>query len=399
VEPVDLAEAAERCGITTDELTGLVDLGIISPDADGRFAAGALRRAGLARSLAGAGIQLDGLGAAIRDGRVSLAFLDAPTYDRFSVATGATFAEVAERIGVPVEQLLFIREAAGSLAPQPGDRIRDEELAHADIIELAAAGGFPASAVQQMISTQGEALRRVAETESALWQAEVIEPGIRAGQRADEVLGSEFSDRMSALTERGVMAMYHLQQTRAWTGNVIEGLEVQLAAAGLHSRLTHPPAMCFLDLTGYTRLTQERGDGAAAALAGQLGRIVQRLAVQHGGRPVKWLGDGVMVHFPNPGDGVVGALEMVRAVAGAGLPPAHVGLHAGPVIFQEGDYYGSTVNLASRIADRAEPGQVLVSQAVIDASADPAMVFVEIGEVELKGVGGAMRLFEAVQPL
>ena len=53
-----------------------------------------------------------------------------------------------------------------------------------------------------------------------------------------------------------------------------------------------------------------------------------------------------------------------RLLAEAGLPPAHVGIHAGPVIFQEGDYYGSTVNLASRIADRAGPGQVFVSGSV-----------------------------------
>ncbi len=87
---------------------------------------------------------------------------------------------------------------------------------------------------------------------------------------------------------------------------------------------------------------------------------------------MKWLGDGVMLHFPDPGLGVVAALEMVAGVAEAGLPPAHVGLHAGPVIFQEGDYYGQTVNVASRIADYARPGEVVVSQEVVDAVGDGA---------------------------
>ena len=59
--------------------------------------------------------------------------------------------------------------------------------------------------------------------------------------------------------------------------------------------------MCFVDITGYTRLTQERGDAAAVELAEQVGRIVQRASVKHGGRAVKWLGDGVMLHFPDPG--------------------------------------------------------------------------------------------------
>ena len=102
-----------------------------------------------------------------------------------------------------------------------------------------------------------------------------------------------------------------------------------------------------------------------------------------------------MFFFPDPGPGVVAALEMVEGVAAAGLPPAHVGLHVGPVIFQEGDYYGPTVNVAARIAEYARPGEVLVSQEVVDACAGAAVIFREIGPVELKGVGGAMRLHAA----
>jgi adenylate cyclase len=200
---------------------------------------------------------------------------------------------------------------------------------------------------------------------------------------------------MSVLTERAMVGMYHLQQAQAWGSNIIEGLELMLAAAGLHSRLDHPPAMCFLDITGYTKLTQERGDAAAADLAERLGGLVKRTSVKYGGRPVKWLGDGVMLHFPNPGPGVVAALEMVVGVAEAGLPPAHVGLRAGPVIFQEGDYYGQTVNVASRIAEYARPGEVLVSQEVVDAAGAVRVDFREIGPIELKGVSSAMRLHAA----
>jgi adenylate cyclase len=156
--------------------------------------------------------------------------------------------------------------------------------------------------------------------------------------------------------------------------------------------------MCFLDITGYTRLTQEQGDEAAAELAGQLSKLVQRSSVQHTGRPVKWLGDGVMFYFTDPGPGVVAALEMVEGVADAGLPPAHVGLHAGPVIFQQGDYFGQTVNLASRIADYARPGEVLVTEEVVAATAGSGVDgvhFADIGPVELKGVSEAVNLHSA----
>jgi adenylate cyclase len=309
-----------------------------------------------------------------------------------------TFAQLAERSGVPVDLLMSIREAAGSPTPVPDDRVRDAELPCAELIEAAFKAGFRPTAIQQLIRAQGDSLRRVAETESAVWQSEVIAPATAAGKRPDEILGVDFGDRMSVLTEQAVIAMYHLQQTRAWTVHIIDGLEMQLAAAGLHTRMDQPPAMCFLDIAGYTRLTQERGDAAAALLAEQLGRLVQRTSVRYGGRPVKWLGDGVMFFFPNPGPGVQAALEMVAGVAEAGLPPAHVGLHAGPVIFQEGDYYGQTVNVASRIADYARPGEVIVSQEVVDASAGAAVAFREVGPVELKGVSGAMRLHAASRP-
>ncbi len=398
METYEIAEAADRAGVSVEELSQLVELGILTPGAGSRFTPGDLRRAGLVMALTEAGIPVDGLAAAIRGRQVSLDFLDAPAYEQFSALSGVTFAQMAERTGVPVQLLTFIREAAGSAAPLPDDRIRDEELPYVEMMEGEIRAGFRPSAIQQLIRVQGDGMRRMAETEAVMWQSEVIDPAMRAGKRPDEILGADFGDRMSSLTERAVVAMYHMQQTRAWTANIIEGLETMLAAAGLHSRLERPPAMCFLDVTGYTRLTQERGDAAAADLAEQLGRLVQRTSVRHGGRPVKWLGDGVMFYFPSPGPGVVAALEMVEGVVEAGLPPAHVGLHAGPVIFQEGDYYGQTVNVASRIAEYARPGEVLVSQEVVDATGAAEAAFREIGPVELKGVTGATRLHAASRP-
>ena len=153
--------------------------------------------------------------------------------------------------------------------------------------------------------------------------------------------------------------------------------------------------MCFFDLTGYTRLTEERGDEVAADLARSLASLVQKNSVRYGGKAVKFLGDGVMFHFPDPGKGVLAALDMVEAAVSVGLPPAHVGLHAGPVLFQEGDYFGRTVNITARIADYARPGEVLVSQEVVDASGDLALAFAEIGPVDLKGVSGPVHLHKA----
>jgi hypothetical protein len=99
----------------------------------------------------------------------------------------------------------------------------------------------------------------MAETETAWWNAEVIMPAAEAGKRPDEILGVDWAYRMSTLAEQALIGMYHPQQKQAWTTTIIEGLEMQLAAAGLYGRLDHPPAIGFLDITGSTRLTQERG--------------------------------------------------------------------------------------------------------------------------------------------
>jgi class 3 adenylate cyclase len=139
----------------------------------------------------------------------------------------------------------------------------------------------------------------------------------------------------------------------------------------------------------------EYSPGAAADLATTLATLVRQCSQEHDGTPVKWLGDGVMFYFREPANAVLAALAMTEAVGRHGLPPAHVGIHAGPVIFQDGDYYGRTVNLAARIAEYARPGEVLVSQEVVDAAEEGPVRFTEIGPVELKGVPGTLRLYIA----
>jgi len=388
-------EAAERAGVEPSYLARLIDLGIIASEGAERFSPGDVRRALMAGSLEDAGIPLEGLAAAIERGALSLDFLDAAAYERFSALASETFRQVSDRTGIPLELLTGIREAIGMAEPSPDDRLREDEMAIVPFIELQLAEGFRPAAIERLLRVQGDSTRRIAEQEAAWWNSEVIEPAMAAGKGPDEISNADLSDRISPLSEQTVLAMYHAHQARAWTANIIEAFETLMARAGIHSRLERLPAICFLDITGYTRLTQERGDDAAADLAATVARSVQRSSVRHGGKPIKWLGDGVMFYFADPGPGVRAALEMVDGLAAAGLPPAHVGLHSGPVLYQEGDYFGQTVNLSSRIADYARQDEVLVSQAVADASQEPGIAFVDIGPVELKGVSGTVHLLRA----
>jgi adenylate cyclase len=101
------------------------------------------------------------------------------------------------------------------------------------------------------------------------------------------------------------------------------------------------------------------------------------------------------VPLPGPVGAVASALEMVEEVPAAGLPPAHVGVAAGPVIRQGGDYFGRTVNLASRIADHARGGQVLVSEPVMAMASVAGVRFDAVGPIALPGLRNPVNLFEA----
>jgi adenylate cyclase len=319
-------------------------------------------------------------------------------YARLSSLTDVTFQALSEETNVPVELLLIIREAAGFAEPHPPDRVRENELLIVPLIEAQVALGFRPRVIERWLRVYGDSLRRIAETEGDWWHTEIEVRLLESGMAPAEMMQAadgRVVQRIAPLLDQALLALYHGHQEHAWTKNILDGIEAALSEAGVHSRLERPPAICFLDITGYTRLTEERGDEAAAELAGMMSRIVQRTSATHGGRPVKWLGDGVMFYFPEPGSGVIAALEMAESITSAGLPPAHVGLHSGPVLFQEGDYFGRTVNTASRIADYARPGEVVVSQEVVDAADAMPASFVEIGSVELKGLSEALRLYTA----
>jgi adenylate cyclase len=159
-----------------------------------------------------------------------------------------------------------------------------------------------------------------------------------------------------------------------------------------------PPAIAFLDLAGYTALAEERGDEAAAALASDLAGVVQEAAKTHGCRPVKWLGDGVMFHFSDAAIAIRSGLELIEKTETAIAVPARIGIDAGSVIVQEGDYFGRTVNVASRIADYARPHEVLVSDAARESCGLDDVDFELIGDVPLKGVSRAVRLHKAKWP-
>jgi adenylate cyclase len=391
-------QAAHRAGAERGYVDRLVELGIIVPDAEDRLTTGDVRRIQMAGTLEGAGIGLEAIAAGIQSGRLSLRFMDTPAYQRFATLSDETFEEVSARTEVPLDLLMIIREATGGALPEPTDRMREDELRIVPYVHAMLDSGIKPNSVARELRVLGDGMRRLAETQGDAWRTDLMEPLLRRGatvQDIEEASVATGTVDQEATADDAIIAVWHAQQASAWGANIISGFETILTDAGLLTKPSSPPAICFLDITGYTRLTQERGDAVAADLAASLNRLVTRTSRDRGGRPVKWLGDGVMVHFREPSSGVLAALEMVAGVGEVGLPPAHVGLHAGPVLFQEGDYFGRTVNIASRIAEYARPGEVLVTREVVEESQGSGCRFTEIGPVELKGVTGTVELLAA----
>jgi class 3 adenylate cyclase len=392
------AAVADLAGVDEGQVEAFISLGLLAPEADGTLTASDVRRTTILRLLVEAGLPPQAVADAVRAGDFDLDFVDDDAYQRFASFGAETFAEASARTGVPFELLSVVREVTGAPPPRPGDRIRADELPVLEFLELQGRLGFRPAASERLLRAQGDSLRRSAESEAEWWRTEVIGPAIARGGSIRDMSAPDFSEAMARALEGSMVSLYRALQMRAWTANIVAGAEEMLVRTGRLDPRARQPAIVFLDITGYTALTEERGDAAAAELAERLGRIVQRTSVAHGGRPVKHLGDGVMFLFPEPAPAVLASLEMVEEVAAAGLPPAHVGIASGPVIFQEGDYYGGTVNLAARISDYARPGEVLVSSAVVEAAGLPEGSFDEVGPVELKGVSGPVRLFAARAP-
>jgi adenylate cyclase len=392
-------ELAARAGISPSEVERLVSFGILVPRDGGRpFRVVDALKIRVARACEEGGLPMEGMAEAVRAGLLSFAFVESWPFEPWGSRRPQTHLELAEEAGLPFEALRRLLEAFGFARLEPEDVVAEAErpiaLLAGRIVDL---GIVDEAALARLGRVYEEAFRRIALAETEIYHSGVEMPLLRSGmdERRTMELASSLSPALTGMLDAALMAAYRRQQELTWTEHQIEHIEQALEDAGVSLPAAPPTAMCFLDLSGYTRLTDEHGDAEAAALAGRLADIVQLRSRSHGGEVVKWVGDGVMFRFRDPGGAVVSSLDMVEEIPAAGLPPAHVGVAAGPVIRQGGDYYGRTVNLASRISDRAESGQVLVSEPVAEMASIRSVTFVPVGPVELKGLTGPVDLFEA----
>ena len=388
-------DVAGRAGVDVAYVRRLIGLGVVAPESDGYREQDAHVTA-LLHMWEEAGLTAESILAATASGQLSLDFLESPGWE-LPPRLDRTYRQLAEERSMPVEILQTIQRSMGFVPPEPDDPARPDDAVIADLARSVLDIGGTEDAIRRLFRAYADNLRRLVSAEADLYIEQIEDPSRRAGSSAPELMqrGAAAGRDMAPLVRATLAAIYERHRQHVWAQHSVETAEAVLERAGLYQRAERTPTICFVDLTGYTSLTEEQGDEAAARLASRLGTLVDGVALRHGGRPVRWLGDGGMFLFPEATAAVRAALEMSEGAPAAGLPTTHIGIQSGPVVFQDGDVYGRTVNVASRIADIAEAGDVLTTEETMEQVEDAEIEWALVGPAELKGVAAPVTLYRA----
>jgi adenylate cyclase len=151
--------------------------------------------------------------------------------------------------------------------------------------------------------------------------------------------------------------------------------------------------VAFVDLAGFSAITDVFGDAAAIDVLERFEAIVRAAMGEHW-PPIKWIGDEVMQGFPGPEAALAVLGRLVPACrAEPRIPLTRAGLSHGPVLRRASDMFGSTVNIAARITAFAAPGQLLATQPVADVAIANGIAVEDLGPVALRSVAAEVRVF------
>ena len=303
-----------------------------------------------------------------------------------------TAEDIEDRSGVPADTAVQIRRMLGLPDTGTDDRVfADEDIEAFKAIKMFMDAGFDSDRIDEITRVLGEGMARLASTIVAAFADTFLSPGdgedevaLRFAQLAEQLtpattplLGSSFQAHLRDTVARAMLGRAELE-----TGDASGAQEM---------------TVCFADLVGFTRL------GGQVDVT-ELGTVVHRLsslAASHARSPVrliKTIGDAALLVSPEPGPLVEVALELVQAFeSDDDLPSLRAGIAVGPALVRAGDYYGNSVNVASRVTGVARAGSVLCTKEVRDATRDDYH-WSQAGRHRLKGVSGPTPLYRARPP-
>jgi len=359
----------------------------VVPVRRGRWTAAAAAQARVVARMRERGHSLEELKRAGREGRLAFGFVEdlLPTVEQH-----VTVEEVARETGLEPELIERILVILGT--PLGRERLLSPEdvraLRHCARV---LAAGFPLVAFLQLVRVYVQSMRRIADAEVRLFHLYVHEPMIRDAlpelEIAEEMgeLAADILPLAAPLTD-----YLHTRYLRYFTEQDVVGhMEADLDAAAPDLGQV-PVTLCFIDLTGFTRYTEEEGDLEALDVVENFVETVESTLPPEA-TVVKTIGDEVMVVSPDPTsltEWAVGLLERLPK-----RPRPRVGIHYANAVYRDGDYFGTHVNLVHRVVGRAQAGEVLVTDAVTGSLEERGLACEAIGEVNLKGFPVATPLY------
>jgi adenylate cyclase len=385
-ERISLAEASRRSGVSTSTLKRWAEEKIV-PVRRGRWTAAAAAQARVVARMRERGHSLEELKRAGREGRLAFGFVE----DLLPTAEEEVMVEeVARETGLEPELIERILVILGTPLGRER-RLSPEDVKALRHCARVLAAGFPLVAFLQLVRVYVQSMRRIADAEVRLFHLYVHEPMIRDAlpelEIAEEMgeLAADILPLAAPLTD-----YLHTRYLRYFTEQDVVGhMETDLDQAAPHLGQV-PVTLCFIDLTGFTRYTEEEGDLEALDVVENFVETVESTLPPEA-MVVKTIGDEVMVVSPDPAsltEWAVGLLDRFPE-----RPRPRVGIHYANAVYRDGDYFGTHVNLVHRVVGRAQAGEVLVTDSVTGSLEERGLSCEAIGEVDLKGFPVATPLY------
>ncbi|MBU3673700.1 MAG: MerR family transcriptional regulator [Solirubrobacteraceae bacterium] len=381
-------EVADLTGISAATLRRWYARGLFPGLADGEWTPAAIAQARTISRMRDRGHSVDDLVEAVQSGRM-IGYVDELANEQL-LSDRYTLEEASKLTGLDPET---IREtfAALGLPEAIVDNLNGDDVRVLSYLASSIESGFPREALLQAIRVYGQSIARIADAEVRLLHLHVHEPLLREGAGAEEI-NAQLGGLASNVLPLSLPTMDYLHRrylTHYLEQEMVTHLENDEGGVTGDGRLL--VAIAFADLAGYTQLTEELGDEEAAGVVERFVESVRR-SIPDQARIVKTIGDEVMLVANDARSLAEWAVAFQTGQTERPLP--RIGIHAGEVVYRDGDYFGREVNLAARVVARAAAGEVLVTWPVVEASGR-ALSFDLIGEVKLKGFSHATELFLA----
>jgi adenylate cyclase len=340
-------------------------------------------RVALLEELHAEGVPLGELRRAVAEQRLALL----PVERLLSSEPRYTAREIAEKSGLELAFFQAQRRALGLAVPDPDERVYGEsDLESARMGARYRQAGLPDDEAMEAQRVLGRGMARYAEAIRTLVGGTFLEAGTDEYELARRL--EAVSRTLLPLAGPWLEYVFGLHMREALRQEAVTAEQLATGRIGTDREC----AVAFADLVGFTELGETIPSEELGSVAGRLSRLAEEV-VEPPAKVVKEIGDAVMLIAPEPADLLDAALALVEASDGAeGLPAIRAGVAYGPAVNRWGDWYGSTVNVASRLTDRARPASVLTTERVREAVGD-GYEWSFAGEKKLKGLSTPMKTY------